>query len=133
MTDKEKRRSLGSYLDLVRDARRAWSLLWDKSVPLAPKIVPILAAAYVITPVDVLPDFALGLGQLDDLAVIVLALKMFVSLAEPRGRWADAGSEEQEEVFGVDKGGAVIDGTYRASEVGESSTEKASKATKRLV
>jgi len=36
--------------------------------------------AYVILPTDLLPDFFVGIGQLDDLAVILGGLKTFVSL-----------------------------------------------------
>ena len=43
--------------------------------------MPIAAIVYVISPLDLLPDFVLGLGQLDDLAIVVLGLKAFISLA----------------------------------------------------
>ncbi|MGI8477365.1 MAG: YkvA family protein [Thermomicrobiales bacterium] len=35
--------------------------------------MPILTAAYVISPIDLIPDFLLGVGQLDDLGVIGIA------------------------------------------------------------
>jgi uncharacterized membrane protein YkvA (DUF1232 family) len=37
----------------------------------------------LIFPTDVVPDLLLGFGQLDDLAVIALGLKLFTELAPP--------------------------------------------------
>lgn len=57
-----------------------WRLLKDRRVPLPPKLLVILALAYVFTPIDLLPDFLAGLGQIDDLVVIFLGLQAFVRL-----------------------------------------------------
>jgi uncharacterized membrane protein YkvA (DUF1232 family) len=46
----------------------------DPRIPFwAKAAIPALAAAYVISPVDLVPDFLLGAGQLDDIGVILLA------------------------------------------------------------
>jgi uncharacterized membrane protein YkvA (DUF1232 family) len=51
-----------------------WPLLRDPRIPLwAKAAIPALAAAYVISPVDLIPDFLLGAGQLDDIGVMLLA------------------------------------------------------------
>ncbi|MCZ6626014.1 MAG: DUF1232 domain-containing protein [Deltaproteobacteria bacterium] len=52
----------------------------DYRVPIWPKLLLILVAAYVFAPVDLLPDFLVGLGQIDDLLVIFLGLRAFVRL-----------------------------------------------------
>lgn len=57
-----------------------WRLLKDRRVPLWPKLLLILLLAYVVAPVDLLPDIFLGLGQIDDLLVIFLGLQAFVRL-----------------------------------------------------
>jgi len=44
------------------------------------KAVPLLALLYVISPVDFVPDFIPGLGQLDDLGIVLAALELFVRL-----------------------------------------------------
>jgi uncharacterized membrane protein YkvA (DUF1232 family) len=67
---------------LVQQGRLAWRLLNDGRVPGWVKIIPVAALLYFLSPIDLLPDFAIpGLGELDDLVVILLALKMFVDLS----------------------------------------------------
>ncbi|MFQ6101398.1 MAG: YkvA family protein [Anaerolineae bacterium] len=111
--------------DVARQARLAWRLFWDKRVPLWTKLIPPAALAYVLFPVDIIPDVALGLGQLDDIAVLLLGTKLFIELAPPdvvREHLAALGAhikewrvvEEEEEK----KGGppAVIEGEYKVKE-----------------
>jgi len=73
--------SLGVLADLIRDIEVAWHLLWDARVPTAVKLIPALALIYIVSPIDLIPDPILGLGQLDDLAVLLLGLKLFLSLS----------------------------------------------------
>jgi uncharacterized membrane protein YkvA (DUF1232 family) len=72
-------RSLGLRL-LLTQARLALRLFREPKVPVALKAVPILAGLYVLSPIDLVPDFLPGLGQLDDLGVIIAALELFVRL-----------------------------------------------------
>ncbi|OQA41109.1 MAG: hypothetical protein BWY52_02676 [Chloroflexi bacterium ADurb.Bin325] len=73
---------VGLLGELARNGRLAWQLLKDPGVPLAYKlIIPGIAGLYLLSPVDLLPDFVPFLGQLDDLAIIVLAVKLFIELA----------------------------------------------------
>lgn len=73
--------SVGVLADLIRDIEVAWHLLWDPRVPILAKLVPALAIVYIVSPIDLAPDLFLGLGQLDDLAVLLLGLKLFLSLS----------------------------------------------------
>lgn len=66
---------------LVEDLRLAWRLLQDQRVPWVTRLVPVAAVVYVLSPIDFVPDFLLGLGQFDDLALLLLALKAFISLS----------------------------------------------------
>ena len=62
---------------LYFEFRLTMRLLRDRRVPVLPKIIPILAFAYVIMPFDFIPDFILIIGQLDDLTVLYAAFKLF--------------------------------------------------------
>jgi uncharacterized membrane protein YkvA (DUF1232 family) len=68
--------------DMVRQARLAWRLFWDKRVPFWTKLIPPAVLLYILSPADFIPDFPiLGLGQLDDLAVLLIGMKLFIELA----------------------------------------------------
>ena len=58
-------------------------LVSDPRVALRSKLVPLGVLGYLILPVDLLPDVFLVLGQIDDLVVILLGLKLFVRLCPP--------------------------------------------------
>jgi uncharacterized membrane protein YkvA (DUF1232 family) len=71
----------GFLADLIRHLRLFWRLLNDPRVPAWVKIIPAVVLLYLIFPLDLIPDLALGLGQLDDLAVILVGLKLFHDLS----------------------------------------------------
>ena len=52
----------------------------DSRVGLGPKLLLAGILAYLIFPIDLLPDFLVGLGQVDDLLVLFLGLKLFLRL-----------------------------------------------------
>lgn len=74
---------LGWIQDIARQARLAWRLFWDQRVPLWTKLIPTAAMAYVLFPFDIIIDLVPGLGQLDDIAVLLIGTKLFVELAPP--------------------------------------------------
>lgn len=60
-----------------------WPLMRDPKIPfMAKAAIPALAAAYVISPIDLIPDFLLGAGQIDDIGVILLAASASVALLQ---------------------------------------------------
>jgi uncharacterized membrane protein YkvA (DUF1232 family) len=74
--------NLGILGELFQNGRLAWRLLRDQRVPSLLKfVVPGLMGAYLLMPVDLVPDIIPVLGQLDDLAVLALAVKLFIELA----------------------------------------------------
>jgi uncharacterized membrane protein YkvA (DUF1232 family) len=75
--------NLGFLADFIRQIRLAWRLLFDSRVPLWVKAIVPASLIYLISPVDLIPDVAIGLGQLDDLAVLVIGLKLFIELCPP--------------------------------------------------
>ena len=69
--------------DAVRQVKLTWRLLFDPRVPLWSKIIPPATLIYLLSPVDIVPDVALGLGQMDDIAILLLGLKLFIEIAPP--------------------------------------------------
>lgn len=66
-------KSLTALLPLLRDPRIPF---WAKAA------IPAVAAAYVISPVDLVPDFLVGVGQIDDIGVILLAASASVAFLQ---------------------------------------------------
>jgi len=57
-------------------------LLRDRRVGLVPKLIFVAGVAYFIFPLDMIPDFPLvGLGQIDDFVVLLVASRLFIALA----------------------------------------------------
>ncbi len=68
--------------DIVSNFRLVWRLVQDHRVPAWIRYgIPLLAAIYVISPFDVIPDFIPGLGEIDDLGVVALAMNLMVRFA----------------------------------------------------
>jgi uncharacterized membrane protein YkvA (DUF1232 family) len=55
-------------------------LIKDERVALGPKLLVAALLAYIILPTDIVPDFLVGLGQLDDLVVLITGLRLFLRL-----------------------------------------------------
>jgi uncharacterized membrane protein YkvA (DUF1232 family) len=70
-------RAVGTLLAEVHLALR---LLREPAVPTYLKAVPFAALAYVLSPLDFLPDFIPVIGQLDDIGVLLLGVKGFLRL-----------------------------------------------------
>ncbi len=59
----------------IRDQLRlGWRLLRDERVPALKFALPALLGLYVVSPLDPIPDFLLGLGQIDDLGVVIVGV-----------------------------------------------------------
>jgi len=69
--------------DLIRELRLCWRLLKHPDVPAWAKVAPFIAIAYLLFPIDLLPDPMLGLGQFDDLAILLLGMELLVNLSPP--------------------------------------------------
>jgi uncharacterized membrane protein YkvA (DUF1232 family) len=59
-------------------------LIKDARVPLTSKLILVGMLAYVVLPADLVPDFLIGVGQLDDLVVILGGLRLFLRLCPPQ-------------------------------------------------
>jgi uncharacterized membrane protein YkvA (DUF1232 family) len=58
-----------------------WRLLRDPRVPVLTKAIPVGALLYVLSPFDLIPDFILGLGQIDDVGLLLAAIRFFETAA----------------------------------------------------
>ena len=74
------RGSISWWQELLRQARLAWRLFRDSRVPLLTRFIPPATIAYILSPVDLIPDVLLGIGQLDDIALLFLGVKLFIDL-----------------------------------------------------
>jgi len=66
---------------LPRYLRLVWALLRDSRVPVRHKLILAGIGAYIVLPIDLIPDAVPVLGQLDDLAVVLLGLDLFIRVA----------------------------------------------------
>ena len=77
-----KLKKLIGKVPFARDALAMYFAMLDQAVPLWAKLTIALALVYFIVPTDVIPDYLLGVGYIDDAGIIAAALKtvdVFVS------------------------------------------------------
>jgi len=121
--------SAGFLGDLIKQARLTLRLFKDDRVSGWVKLIPVVALLYFLSPIDLIPDLMLpGLGEVDDIVLLLLALKGFVSLSP-----AGVVREHLDNLSGVRKAarpknvrseGPIIDAPYRVlSEASDKSKE----------
>jgi len=65
-------------------ARLGWRLVRDPRIPFRPRALAVGALVYVISPIDILPDFLPIVGGLDDVLLLALALNALIQAAGPQ-------------------------------------------------
>jgi uncharacterized membrane protein YkvA (DUF1232 family) len=65
---------------VINRARLVWRLMRDPRVPGYLKALPVAILIYLALPVDLLPDIAPLLGQVDDLGVLIVGIESFIAL-----------------------------------------------------
>lgn len=95
-------RTVGLLAETLKQGRLILRLLGDGRVPIWPKLIIPATIAYILWPIDLLVDPMLGLGQLDDVAVLLIGLKLFVELCP-----TDIVRQHLDELA------SVIEGSYR--------------------
>jgi uncharacterized membrane protein YkvA (DUF1232 family) len=68
------------FRTLFTHARLAFRLLREPRVATLMKVVPLLAVAYVLSPLDFIPDVIPFVGEVDDLGIVLLAIEGFLRL-----------------------------------------------------
>ena len=76
-------RKSGNILeDIFFNGQLAWKLMTDPRVAMMSKVlIPLAGFLYFISPIDFLPDFIPVLGQLDEVAIILLLVRLFIAVA----------------------------------------------------
>lgn len=72
--------NVGFIKGMINQGRLVWELLLDSRVPLWLKLIPAGSLAYLLFPLDVIADPIIGLGQIDDMAAVLLGLKVFIEM-----------------------------------------------------
>jgi len=108
----------GFFQDMILRLKLILRLIGDKRVNLLLKLLPIAAAIYVISPLDLIPGAVLPfIGALDDAAVIWLGTTLFMALCPEdvveehtnalekvvTGTWRDAPQQDEvDEIIDVE-------------------------------
>ena len=70
--------------ELPRFLRLLWGLITDMRVAAVDKLLVAGAIAYIIAPIDWIPDFVPFLGEVDDVYLLILALQRLMQNRTPR-------------------------------------------------
>ncbi len=86
MSQKIKRKNLpdrsgGFWLQILEPLRLSWALLLDNRVPILLKLIPVAAFAFLISPLDLAIILIPVIGQIADIAVVLLAIILFNELS----------------------------------------------------
>ncbi len=95
---------------LPRLVKLVYRLLRDPAVPLRRKALAGLAVGYVVSPIDLVPDFIPVAGQMDDLVMLALALHLLIESVpeDTRHRYWDGSEDAFELVAAVLAWGAEM-------------------------
>ena len=101
-----------------RTGRLALRLLRDPRVPTAAKLLFGGTVLYMLSPIDVVPDWLPVLGQADDLVVLLAGLNLFLRacpkwLVEEHEDALSARREDRQPAAAARPYGSTIDGSYR--------------------
>lgn len=71
---------LKEYALLVPNlAKLLWRLTRDPRVPARSKATLVILMGYVVSPIDIIPDFVPGVGQLDELVIAAFVLDQMLN------------------------------------------------------
>ena len=79
-----KRTVLSYIAELPRFLRLLGGLMTDSRVATLDKLLVVGAFAYIVTPIDLIPDFIPFLGEVDDIFLLVMALRRLMQNAGPK-------------------------------------------------
>lgn len=65
------------------DLLRLWRAFFDSRTPLYLKAAMVGAVVYLVSPIDLIPEFLLGFGILDDLVLVPMVLTWIANRLPP--------------------------------------------------
>jgi uncharacterized membrane protein YkvA (DUF1232 family) len=111
------------FQQVIYQFKLTWRLLQDRRVPIWNKFIPFAALLYVLSPLDLIPDVIVGLGQLDDVGIVLLSMRLFERSVDPL-----IVEQHRADLDGrVPEGGIVIDTSDYTISSPESGGEKKKK------
>lgn len=124
--DRTRSADPGAVMGLLKRGRLVLRLMGDARVPFLLKGLPVFSLLYTISPFDFVPEalvLVLGpvgaVGALDDVAVILLILNLFISLAPPdvvaehKRELAAQGGWQADDPSASDASPGTIEGSFR--------------------
>ena len=66
---------------LIQNIGLAGRLFIDRRVSVQAKLIPVVMVLYMISPIDLVPDFLLPFGIVDDLGAFIVGLQLFINSA----------------------------------------------------
>lgn len=103
---------------LPRFLRLLGGLLVDRRVRLLDRVLVVAVVAYVLMPVDLVPDFLGVLGFADDLFLLALSIRRLVAGAGEdvvRSHWTGSAESLDEVTSGLDELGSLLPGPVRGA------------------
>src|SRR5215213_475022 len=76
-----KRTVMGTVSEIPNFLRLLYGLVTDRRVANIDKLVVAGAIAYILMPLDLIPDFIPFLGEVDDVFLLILAIQRLISNA----------------------------------------------------
>jgi uncharacterized membrane protein YkvA (DUF1232 family) len=76
-----KRTVMGYIAELPRFLKLLWGLISDSRVAMMDKLLVAGAIAYILTPIDLIPDFIPFLGEVDDIYLLLLSVRRLIENA----------------------------------------------------
>jgi uncharacterized membrane protein YkvA (DUF1232 family) len=74
---------IGAIRSLAHSGRLSWRVARDPRTPVWLKVMLVGAIVLIASPINWIPNFIPVLGQLEDLALLGLALNLFLKAAPP--------------------------------------------------
>ncbi|UOQ49966.1 YkvA family protein [Gracilibacillus caseinilyticus] len=100
---KGKLEEVWDKLQLLFEALRAWIKEEYKEIPKGSIVMIIAAIIYFVTPIDIVPDFLVGLGLFDDAAVLGFVIKQVSEDLDRFKVWQE-NHDAEEPPYGENKG-----------------------------